>query len=91
MLFKLIFDIEFNFGLNGFFNCLVKVNIRNINNVKIVYFNVCLLKCWDYFLFVKEIILLNKFDVFIIFEFWLDVFVLDLEIEVFGYNIYRVD
>lgn len=90
-LLKLIFDIELNPGPNGSFNCSVKANTRNINNVKIAHLNVRSLKCRDHFLLVKETILSNKFDVFTISESWLDASVSDLEIEVPGYNIYRVD
>ena len=90
-LLKLIFDIELNPGPNGSFNCSVKANTRNINNVKIAHLNVRSLKSRDHFLLVKDTILSNKFDVFTISESWLDVSVSDLEIEVPGYNIYRVD
>ena len=90
-LLKLIFDIELNPGPNGSFNCSVKENTRNINNVKIAHLNVRSLKCRDHFLLVKETILSNKFDVFTISGSWLDASVSDLEIEVPGYNIYRVD
>ena len=90
-LLKLIFDIELNPGPNGSFNCSVKANTRNINNVMIAHLNVRSLKCRDHFLLVKDTILSNKFDVFTISESWLDVSVSDLEIEVPGYNIYRVD
>ena len=69
----------------------MKANTRNINNVKIAHLNVRSLKCRDHFLLVKDTILSNKFDVFTISESWLDVSVSDLEIEVPGYNIYRVD
>ena len=79
-LLKLIFNIELNPGPNG-----------SINNVKIAHLNVRSLKCRDHFLLVKDTILSNKFDVFTISESWLDVSVSDLEIEVPGYNIYRVD
>ena len=44
-----------------------------------------------HFLLVKETILSNKFAVFAISESWLDTTVSDLEIEILGYNIYRVD
>ena len=90
-LLKLIFDIELNPGPNGSFNSSVTANTRNINNIKIAHLNVRSLKCWDHFLLVKETILSNKFDVFTISESWLDASVSDLEIEVPGYNIYRVD
>ena len=91
LLLKLIFNIELNPGPNGSFNCSVKANTRNINNVKIAHLNVRLLKCWDHFLLFKETILSNKLDMFTISESWLDASVSDLEIEVPGYNIYRVD
>ena len=90
-LLKLIFDIELNPGPNGSFNRSVKANTRNTNNVKIAHLNVRSLKCRDHFLLVKETILSNKFDVFTISESWLDASVSDLEIEVPGYDIYRVD
>ena len=44
-----------------------------------------------HFLLVKETILSNKFAVFTISESWLDTTVSDLEIEIPGYNVYRVD
>ena len=90
-LLRLIFDIELNPGPHGSFNCSVKANTRNINNVKIAHLNVRSLKCLDHFLLVKETILSNKFDVFTISEAWLDASVSDLKIEVPGYYIYRVD
>ncbi|KAK2570451.1 hypothetical protein P5673_005270 [Acropora cervicornis] len=82
---------ELNPGPNGSSNCLVKANTRNTNNVKIAHLNLRSLKCQDHFLLVKETILSKKFDVFTITESWLDASVSDLETEVPGYNIYRVD
>ena len=43
-LLRLIFDIELNPGPHGSFNCSVKANTRNINNVKIAHLNVRSLK-----------------------------------------------
>ena len=40
---------------------------------------------------VKETILANKFDIFTISETWLDNSVTDVELEVPGYKLYRVD
>ena len=90
-LLKLIFDKELNPGPNGSSNCLVKANTRNTNNVKIAHLIFRSPKWQDHFLLVKETILSNKFDVFTITETWVDASVSDLEIEVPGYNIYRVD
>ena len=50
--------------------------------------NVCSLKCRDHFVLVKETVKSNKFDVFTIFESWLDSSVSDLEIEIPGYSIH---
>lgn len=86
-LLKLIDDIELNPGPNY----SVKANTRNTNNVKVAHLNVCSLKCRNQFWLVKETILSIKFEMFTISESWLDASVSDLEIEVPGYNICRVD
>ena len=84
---KLMFDIELNPGPSDY---CVDARKKNINNVKIAHLNVRSLKCRDHFVLVKETVKSNKFDVFTIFESWLDSSVSDLEIEIPGYSIYRV-
>lgn len=85
----MLYDVEFNFGL---VNSFIRNKFEKLNgNVKIVYFNVCLFKCCEYFVFVKEMVLENKFDIFIVFEIWFNSLVMDLEIEIFGYVIYCID
>jgi len=59
--------------------------------LKKAHLNVRSLKCREHFILVKEAILENKFDIFTISETWLNSSVTDLEIEIPGYVIYRID
>ena len=61
------------------------------NNVKIAHLNVRSLKQRDHFIQVKDTVQRNDFDVFTISETWLNCSVSDLEIEIPGYNVFRVD
>ena len=79
---KLLHDIELNPGPG---QCSRK------DNIKIDHLNVRSLKRRVHFIQVKDTILSNDFDVFTISESWLDSSVTDLEIEIPGYNIFRVD
>lgn len=45
---KLVYDIEVNLGFNKFFKESL-LSSKNNNNIKIVYFNVCLFKNRGYF------------------------------------------
>ena len=53
--------------------------------------NVRSLKCRDHFIQVKQTVLENKFDILTISESWLDNSVTNLELEIPGYDLYRVD
>ena len=69
-----------------------RINARSTQkNLRRAHLNTRSIKCRDHFVLVKDTILTNKFDVFTISESWLDSTVSDLEIEVPGYSIYRVD
>ena len=59
--------------------------------MKIAHLNARSLKYREHYVLVKETILANKFDAFIISETWLDNSVTNLEIEVPGYDLNRVD
>ena len=85
---QLIHDIELNPGPT---NYSVNGSKKKTSNVKIAHLNVRSLKCRNHYVLVKESILANKFDVFTISETWLDNSISDLEIEVPGYDLYRVD
>ena len=85
---QLIHDIETNPGPS---NYSVDGRKKTTSSVKIAHLNVRSLKCRDHYVLVKETILANKFDIFTISESWLDNLVTDLEMEVPGYDIYRVD
>ena len=59
--------------------------------MKITHLNVRLLKCREHFVLVKQAVLENKFDIFTVSETWLNSSVTDLEIEIPGYIIYRIN
>ena len=86
---QLLHDIELNPGPA---NCSTKNEFKkSTGNVKIAHLNVHSLKCREHFVLVKEAVLENKFDIFTISETWLNSSVSDLEIEIPGYIIYRID
>ena len=61
------------------------------SNVKIAHLNVRSLKSREHFILVKDTMLANRFDVFTVSETWLDSTVTNLELEIPGYDIYRID
>ena len=63
----------------------------NNNNIKIAHLNVRSLKNRGHFVQVKDIVTSHNFDVFTISETLLDHTVSNLEIEIPGYDIYRID
>ena len=86
---QLIHDIELNPGPNKNYSTY---GLRTTKcNVRIAHLNARSLKCREHYVLVKETILANKFDVFTVSETWLDNSVTDFEIEVPGYDLYRVD
>lgn len=70
-------------NVNISFFCNMKLNIR------IVYLNICFLKLREYFILLKEFVVLNSFDIFMILEIWLDFLVNNESIYIFGYILYR--
>uniref|UniRef100_A0A6P8INI3 Uncharacterized protein LOC116303067 n=1 Tax=Actinia tenebrosa TaxID=6105 RepID=A0A6P8INI3_ACTTE len=81
---KLVHDIEVNPGPGQ--------RTRNKSNkVKIAHLNVRSLKHREHFIQVKDTVISNDFDVFTISETWLDNSVSNLEVEIPGYNVFRVD
>ena len=68
-----------------------KTNTANNRNIKISHLNVRSLKNRQHFLLVKDIILKYKYDVFTVSETWLKDVVPDLELEIPGYNLFRLD
>ena len=87
---QLIHDIETNPGPDVYRTSGVKKKSNN-SDVKIAHLNVRSLKSRHHYVLVKETILTNKFDIFTISESWLDDSVTDREVEIPGYDIYRVD
>ena len=87
---QLIHDIETNPGPNSHRTSGVKKK-SNDSDVKIAHLNICSLKSRHHYVLVKETILTNKFNIFAISESWLDDSVMDREVEIPGYDIYRVD
>ena len=65
---------------------LKKQNCKNANNL-----NVRCLKNREHLQLVKHTILKNKLDVLTLSETWLNSSITDLELEIPGYNLYRVD
>ena len=86
---KLQHDIEVNPGPGSTTTQGTKTWKKN--NVKIAHLNVRSLKQRDHFFQVKDTVQRNDFDVFTISETWLNCSVSDLEIEIPGYNVFRVD
>ena len=87
LIIQLMHDIEVNPGPNNY----TVGTQKKTNNVKIAHLNVRSLKRREHFILVKESILANKFDVFTISETWLNNTVSDLELEIPGYSLHRLD
>ena len=87
---KLVHDIEVNPGPNKPTK-ESPTSSKNNNNIKIAHLNVRSLKNRGHFVQVKDIVASHNFDVFTISETWLDHTVSNLEIEIPGYDIYRID
>ena len=82
-------DVEVNPGPGQTTSQGIKPSEKN--NVKIAHLNVRSLKQRDHFIQVKDTVQTNDFDVFTISETWLNCSVSDLEIEIPGYDVFRVD
>ena len=84
---KLIHDVETNPGPDSY-----SVNQqKNSTYLKIAHLNARSLKNRHHYLLIKETILSNEFDIFAVSETWLNSKTTNLEIEIPGYNIHRVD
>ncbi|CAH3146025.1 unnamed protein product [Pocillopora meandrina] len=86
---QLLHDVELNPGPAN--SSIRNKSEKSNGNVKIAHLNVRSLKCREHFVLVKETVLENKFDIFTVSETWLNSSVTDLEIEIPGYVIYRID
>lgn len=86
---KLVHDIEVNPGPDKPTKER-STSSKNNNNIKIAHLNVRSLKNTGHFIQVKDTIISNN-DVFTISETWLDHTVSNLEVEIPGYDIYRID
>ena len=60
-------------------------------NLKIAHLNVRSIKNREHYILAKELAIKIKFDIFTISESWLDNTVTDIEVEIPGYNIFRLD
>ena len=63
----------------------------NQGNIKIAHLNIRSLKNKEHYLLAQDLVLKQKFDIFIISETWLDTSVTDTEIEFPGYALFRLD
>ena len=75
-------DLELNPG---------PVNAKLQRNLKIAHLNARSIKNREHHILAKELMSENKFDIFTISESWLDNTVTDIEDEISGYNIFRLD
>ena len=75
-------DLELNPG---------PVNAKLQRNLKITHLNARSIKNREHYILAKELVSENKFDIFTISESWLDNTVTDIEVEIPGYNIFRLD
>ena len=66
-------------------------NRKSANNLKIGHLNVRSLKNREHLQLVKHTISQNKFDVLTLSETWLNSSITDLELEIPGYDLYRID
>ena len=66
-------------------------NRKSANNLKIGHLNVRSLKNREHLQLVKHTISQNKFDVLTLSETWLNCSITDLELEIPGYDLYRID
>ena len=88
-LIKLVHDVELNPGPQNF--SVKESGGKNANSMKLAHLNARSLKRREHFILVKETILENKFDVFTVSETWLDDSISDLNIEIPGYHLFRID
>ena len=88
-LIKLVHDVELNPGPQNF--SVKESGGKNANSMKLAHLNARSLKRREHFILVRETILQNKFDVFTISETWLDDSISDLNIEIPGYHLFRID
>ena len=85
---QLLPDIELNPAPDNF---SMNDSRATKNKVKLAHLNARSLKCREHYVLVKETIFANKFDVFTTSETWFNDSVTDVDVEVPGYKLYRVD
>ena len=59
--------------------------------MKVAHLNVRSITCREHYHFLTDLIVIKDFDIFTISEYWLDSSASDAEIQISGYNIYRLD
>ena len=68
-----------------------KASIRCEGNIIIAHLNACSIKNRNNFIFLKDVVRANKFDILIVSETWLDSSVSNFEIGIPGYSIFPLD
>ena len=84
-------DVELNPGMSNLSKFKNKSKSTRHNEVHISHLNIRSLKCREHYLLLRDLISTKDFDIFTISESWLDHNVTDAEIQIPGYNIFRVD
>ena len=80
-------DVEVNLGMPNDSSEIKKQQ----RNLKIAHLNVRSIKNREHYILVKDLAIKNEFDIFTISESWLDSTVTDIEADIPGYNIFRLD
>ena len=60
------------------------------SDIKIAHLNARSIKNRDHYILTKNLLAENDFDIFTVSETWLDNSVTDLEVEIPGYDVYRI-
>ena len=60
-------------------------------NIKVGHLNIRSLKNREHYILIRELVIEKDFDIFTISETWLNKTVTDVEVEIPGYMIYRLD
>ena len=69
-----------------------RANLTHVNaNVKVGHLNIRSLKNREHYILIRELVIEKNCDIFTISETWLNKTVTDVEVEIPGYTIYRLD
>lgn len=80
-------DVEVNPGMSSISHEIKKQQ----RNPRVAHLNIRSIKNREHYILAKELVFENKFDIFTISESWLDNTVTNADVQISGYNIFRLD